>query len=184
MAWLRKTPALEPLAVSMPGVRLGDRLLVVGCTDPGLAAALAVKAGLTGRACAVDEDPARLARAAQAMEQAGALVETTAAPYTALPYENGSFDVAVVRDVLPGASDRRAVLAEVLRVLRPGGRCVVIDTVSRGGFAGLFGGSAIDPSYVAAGGAPAALTAAGFAAVRALAERDRLAFAEGVRANA
>ena len=45
----------DPLSVSMAGVKLGDRVLVVGCSDPRLIATLAVKTGLTGRACAVDE---------------------------------------------------------------------------------------------------------------------------------
>ena len=44
----------EPLAVSMAGIKLGDRLLVLGCGDPMLVAQLAVKTGLTGRAFAVD----------------------------------------------------------------------------------------------------------------------------------
>ena len=41
MAWFRKSQ-LDPLAVTMAGVKLGDRLLVIGGSDPGLTAALAV----------------------------------------------------------------------------------------------------------------------------------------------
>ena len=33
----------EPLALSMTGVKLGDRLLVIGANDPQLIAALAIK---------------------------------------------------------------------------------------------------------------------------------------------
>jgi hypothetical protein len=40
MRWFRK-PAGDPLAVSMSGLKLGDRLLVLGCSDPRLIAALA-----------------------------------------------------------------------------------------------------------------------------------------------
>jgi ubiquinone/menaquinone biosynthesis C-methylase UbiE len=183
MAWLRKSETLEPLAVAMPGVKLGNRLLVVGCGDPELIAALAAKAGLTGRACAVDADEARVAKAARDVERAGSLIETAVAHLPLLPYEDRAFDIVVVRDVLPGLNDRDSLLHEVQRVLRPGGRCIAIDTTGAGGLAGLFGSRTANPDYVAAGGAAAALTAAGFFAVRTLAERDRLAFAEGVKRN-
>ena len=33
--WFRTT-ALDPLSVSMAGVKLGDRVLIVGCSDPPL----------------------------------------------------------------------------------------------------------------------------------------------------
>ena len=42
--WFRPA-ALDPLSVSMAGVKLGDRVLVIGCSDPLLIAALAAKAG-------------------------------------------------------------------------------------------------------------------------------------------
>ena len=54
-SWFRKS-ALESLPVAMSGVKLADRLLVIGASDPALAAALAAKVGLTGRACVVDKD--------------------------------------------------------------------------------------------------------------------------------
>ena len=89
----------ESLAVSMAGIKLGDRLLVVGCGDPVLLARLGDKTGLTGRAFGVDEREAVVATAANVATREGALVETATAPWTSLPIENGSFDVAVVRDV-------------------------------------------------------------------------------------
>src|SRR5579871_5290645 len=60
MAFFRKSAPTDPLAVTMTGVKLGDRFLAIGLGDPRLTAALAAKAGLTGRACAVDADPVRL----------------------------------------------------------------------------------------------------------------------------
>src|SRR5512138_382862 len=89
----------EPLAVTMAGVKLGDRFVSVGVRDPKLIAALAMKAGLTGRACAIDADQSRVTGAAAAIEGEGALVEVTAAPWEALPFDASSFDVALVRDV-------------------------------------------------------------------------------------
>ena len=65
----------------MAGVKLGDRLLVIGCADPRLIAQLAVKTGLTGRAFALDEDEPTVAAADRIATQEGALIETAAAPW-------------------------------------------------------------------------------------------------------
>ncbi|MBW8713960.1 MAG: NAD(P)-dependent alcohol dehydrogenase, partial [Acidobacteria bacterium] len=56
MGWFRRAAPTEPLAITMTGVKLGDRLLVIGAGDPRLIAALATKSGLTGRASVVDAD--------------------------------------------------------------------------------------------------------------------------------
>ena len=158
----------------MTGIKLGDRLLVAGCGDPLLLARLAVKTGLTGRAYAVDADEQTVARAAEIALREGALVETSVSPLGTLPLDAESFDVAVVRDVLGRAAveTRPAVLAEIRRVLRPGGRCLVIDSLPRGFSALVSSRAAYQPVAV--------LAAAGFKAARVLTERDGLIFAEGV----
>jgi ubiquinone/menaquinone biosynthesis C-methylase UbiE len=173
LPFLRKS-ASEDLAVSMAGIKLGDRLLVVGCGDPLLLARLAVKTGLTGRAHAVDDDEKTVEHTAAIALREGALVETSVSPFETLPLDAAAFDVAVVRDVLGRvpAEARPAVLAEIRRVLRPGGRCLVIDSVPHG-LSALVGSRA---GYEPVG----ALDAVGFKASRVLAERGGLIFAEGV----
>ena len=177
--WFRK-PTLDPLAVSMTGVKLADRLLVIGCADPHLIAALAVKAGLTGRACAVDDDEALVTSAAAIAEREGALIESAHAPGLRVPYPDESFDVVVVREIGSSAMTQPGspAFAEARRALRPGGRCVAIHGAARGGIGALFGKG--HPPL--AGALTAALQRAGFLAVRTLAEREGLAFAEGVKA--
>jgi ubiquinone/menaquinone biosynthesis C-methylase UbiE len=183
MFWLKKSAPAEPLTVSMPGVKLGDRLLVLGCSDAVLIAQLAVKTGLTGRACAIDEDAARAERAGRTAEREGALVETLAARWSELPLDAAAFDVVVIRDVLAGLDlHRRApALAEVLRILRPGGRCIVVEGAARGGLGALLQGRVANAEYTSSGGAERALSSAGFRAVRTLAERGGLKFVEGVK---
>jgi SAM-dependent methyltransferase len=178
MALFRKAPG-EPLAVTMAAVRLGNRFLAVGVRDPALIAVLAAKAGLTGTACAVDADEAAVKKAAASIEGAGVLAEVTRAPWGRWPYSEGSFDVALVRDLLPSLApdDRLHCVTEVLRVLRPGGRALVIDGSERGAFAWLKSGSRTAPAYDAVG----TLKAAGFAAVRELANRDGVRYAEGIK---
>lgn len=186
MNWLKlRKSSGESLAVSMAGIKLGDRLLIVGCADPILIARLAVKTGLTGRACAVDERDALVATAAAVAAREGALIETATAPWTTLPLDSDGFDVAVVRDVLPHlAPERRgACIAELRRVLRPGGRCLVVDGGGRTGVAALVAGASAPRDYTAAGGAVSIFNAQGFKAARILAERDGLVFAEAVRPN-
>jgi ubiquinone/menaquinone biosynthesis C-methylase UbiE len=123
MRWFRKSQ-LDPLAVTMPGVKLGDRLLVMGVSDPALIGALAGKAGLTGRTVILDTTEQATADAAAAVERDGHLVESFTAPWAMLPFEPHSFDVVVLRDVLNtlGAEERLRCAREVHRVLRPGGR--------------------------------------------------------------
>jgi SAM-dependent methyltransferase len=181
--WFRKQDAHEPLPVAMAGVRLGNRLLVIGDADPPLIAELARKTGLTGRVCVVEPDADRAARASGAIDRAGALVETIAAPWGALPLDADGFDVAVARDVLltMPADVRGRCLADVYRLLRPGGRIVVIEPAERGALSSVLSRIRTDPGYYEQGGATHALTSAGFAAVRVIAERDGVVYAEGAK---
>ena len=113
----------------MTGVKLGDRLLVIGCAHAKLVAQLALKPGLTGRACALDENAAMSARAAEAALREGALLESETAPPTMLPHNDSAFDIVVMNHALAGIQpDRRvAFLNEARRVLREGGRCVAVE---------------------------------------------------------
>jgi SAM-dependent methyltransferase len=176
-------PHAVPLAMS--GVKLGERLLYLGRGRPALFAALASKTGLTGRACAVI-DTTREAEALQrAAAHEGVLVEIIAGSPGAIPHETGSFDVAVI-DGTDGSFGSMSVtdpshrLGEIVRVMRPGGRLVVIERVA-GALRSIFGGTSVDPAHRAAGGAKAALEGAGFRPVRVLAERQHLRYTEGIK---
>jgi SAM-dependent methyltransferase len=177
-----KKPSGDPLTVSMCGVKLGDRLLVLGCSDIALIAALGGKAGLTGRAVMVDVSDEARSRAAVAVEKEGVLVESFSSPFSSLPFEAHAFDVVVMRNVLPAIPPdlRLAAVAETTRVVRPGGRCIVINDVRRGALASLVGGRADDESSSGAT-AVGLLNEVGFRAVRTLAEREGLVFVEGVK---
>lgn len=164
----------QNLAVAMAGVKLGDRLLVIGCGDPKLIAALALKTGLTGRACAVDPSAERTAEAARVAHTEGALIETVTAPTAAVQAIDESFDIVLLRDVLDPHTVR-----EAWRVLRPGGRCLVVLSAPRGGLAGLF--RTRPAAQGDAGSATRALHEAQFRGARTLAEREGMVFVEGVK---
>ncbi|MBA2259713.1 MAG: methyltransferase domain-containing protein [Acidobacteria bacterium] len=178
MPWFKSATPQEPLAVTMTGVKLGDRLLIIGCAHAKLVAQLALKPGLTGRTCALDEDAAMAARGADTALREGALVESETAPLTMLPHNDSAFDIVVVNHAFRGLQPERrsAVLNEARRVLRDGGRCIVIEPSGRRGLMALVSGSG--PGTVAI---ESAMTAAGFRAVRTLAEHEGLAFVEAAR---
>jgi ubiquinone/menaquinone biosynthesis C-methylase UbiE len=173
------------LVVGMTGVRLGDRIAQVGCAHGGRLGAVAGKVGISGRAVAVVPDEASAARARKGASAAGVLVEVEIAPPTSLPLDSDSFDLVIIDDtggLLAGMAppERTATIRETLRVLRPGGRAMVIGATPRTGIGGLFSrppaGPRLDPVPV--------LQADGFGKVRLLAEREGLAFVEGVKAKA
>ncbi len=171
----------EDLAIAIVAVRMGDRLLQIGCEQHRLLATLGGKVGLTGCVCAVDERPAVANRARDGVAAAGILVDIEVSPLTLLSYDSESFDIVIATDVgrlRPKA--RVACLREAFRVLRPAGRCVVVEQLARGGLAGLLGGSD-EHQYRAHGGAEPALRAEGFVAVRLLAARQGLAYYEAAR---
>jgi ubiquinone/menaquinone biosynthesis C-methylase UbiE len=55
--------------------------------------------------------------------------EVASAPAEALPFEDSSFDTAAFTLVLCTAPDPRAALAEVARILRPGGKLLFLEHV-------------------------------------------------------
>ena len=178
MAWFRASPPGDPLVVAMTGVKLGDRLLIMGGSDTKTVALLALKPGISGRACVVDDDAAIATRAGEMVTREGALIETEHAPITMLPYDAGAFDIVVLNHALGKLPDSRRVgaLAEAHRVLRQGGRGVAIEPAARGGLASLIGGSRLPSGEI-----EREMTQVGFRAVRTLAERDGLAFIEGAK---
>ncbi len=178
MRWFKASAPRDPLAVTMTGVKLGDRLLVVGCGAAKLVAQLALKPGLTGRACAIDENPAMSARASNVAQREGALVEVETAPPTMLPHNDGSFDVVVLNHILGRLSvDRRVLVAnEARRVLREGGRCISIESAARGGLAALVAGPGTPSAEI-----ERAFTQADLRAVHPIGESEGLSFVEGAR---
>ena len=175
-----------PLIVGMSGVKLGDRVVQIGCANGGPLAAIAAKTGLSGRAVAVVPDDASAARAQKAAAKQGVLVEVEIAPPTRLPLGESSVDLAIADDMagsfssLPEA-DRAAAIREMARVVRPGGRAMIIGSAPRQGLGALLSRAPAVPSIAVAGEATRALEAGGFKGARTLAEREGLVFVEGIK---
>ncbi len=78
---------------------------------------------------AAEPDPAMRARLARKLSEASVPVEIAAAPAEDLPYPAGSFDTVVATLVLCTVADPARALAEIRRVLVPGGSLVVLEHV-------------------------------------------------------
>ena len=189
--FLRKSSVgAEPLAVTMSGVRLGERALQVGVDDPRIAAAIAAKTGLTGQASIVVADEPAAGGARSALADAGGLGDVhIVGQLHPLPFGDETYDLVVVhtsRGLLAALARhvRERLLGECRRVLRAGGRVLILDAGSPTGLRGLLGGGAgVDAQYEAAGGSAAALEASGFRAVRTLADRQGYRFIEGLKSE-
>ena len=104
----------------------GDRVLDVGCGPGFFVTELAERVGPSGSVVGVDLSRDMLAVARKRAER-HANVELLESSATPLPFEGGSFDRALSVQVLEYVEDVAAALAELRRVLRPGGRLVVWD---------------------------------------------------------
>jgi ubiquinone/menaquinone biosynthesis C-methylase UbiE len=187
MKWRPPKTSPHHASLAMIGAKTGDRVLVVGAGDPGLAAELGRVTGLNGRTVVVDADPEARARIDQAAAQAGSLVEFESAPETALPLENGAVDVVLIPRSTRGlasrpVADRTRTVEEAARVVRPGGRVLIVEAAPQAGLRGLLRRA---PGPTLSGqDAIELLQGAGLRAARVLGEVDGAVFVEATRARA
>lgn len=83
------------------------------------------------RLTAVDLSPGMLARARERAEERGRDVEFREADAAHLPFPDESFDTVVCTLSICAVPDRDAAVDEMIRVLRPGGRLLLVDHVER-----------------------------------------------------
>lgn len=118
--WRRAAAAAADLAA-------GDAALDVCCGTGDLAFELAHRTTPTGRVTGVDFAPEMVARARAKAARRGSPAAFAVADALALPYEDGAFDAATVAFGIRNVADLDAGLAEMARVVRPGGRVVVLE---------------------------------------------------------
>ncbi len=174
-----RQPAIDPLQVSMTGVRMGEKFVLVGCDDPVLLAGLGAKVGMSGSAAAVVFDEHQAVRARSGAAREGVLLELKIARDGDVAFDDAAFDMAVIDDTQGSFANRPAelratLLANLRRVLRAGGRIEVVEGL---GSTGLFARATPRPSGY---DAVADLQAAGFRPVRVLAEVTSFRFVEGI----
>ncbi|PRY42263.1 methyltransferase domain-containing protein [Umezawaea tangerina] len=103
----------------------GERVLDLGSGPGFLAVEMAAEVGPDGAVCGIDPSPSMLALAA---DRSGHAVEYRQAGAERIPFQDGTFDAVVSTQVFEYLPDVPGALAEVRRVLRSGGRLVLVDT--------------------------------------------------------
>lgn len=94
----------------------GARILVDGC---GIGTYVRKLREYSPHVYGLDIEAERIATASQT------LPNLLVAAAESLPYPDGSFDIVLSHEVIEHVDDDRRAVAEAVRVLRPGGRCVL-----------------------------------------------------------
>ncbi len=110
-------------AVRRAGAREGDQVLDCATGTGDLAIAFAKKVGPTGRVIGTDFVPEMLTLARAKSHE----VTFEVADVTRLPYEDDTFDIASISFGIRNVGDPRKGIAEMARVVRPGGRVIVLE---------------------------------------------------------
>jgi cyclopropane fatty-acyl-phospholipid synthase-like methyltransferase len=122
---------LTDLLVGKLGVGPGDRVLDIGC-GVGFPAIRLIQS--TGASVAgITNSPAQIRAAVQNAADAGVgdLVGFQCADAMDLPFPAGSFDAVLSIESIFAIADRRTVLRQFARMLKPGGRLVLTDLLDR-----------------------------------------------------
>ena len=113
--------------VAVADVREGDKVLDLAAGTGDLARAFARKVGSRGLVVHTDINEAMLQRGRERLEDEGLLLPTTLCDAESLPYRSEAFDLVSVAFGLRNMTHKDRALSEMNRVLRPGGRLLVLE---------------------------------------------------------
>jgi len=119
--------AWKAFTVGRAAVRPGMRVLDIAGGTGDLAREFARKAGANGEVWLTDINPAMLARGRDRMIDAGLQIPVTQCDAEQLPFPDRHFDLVTVAFGLRNMTHKDRALAEMVRVLRPGGRLLVLE---------------------------------------------------------
>ena len=119
--------AWKTYTVAVANLRAGDRVLDIAGGTGDLARAFARKVGETGMVVHTDINEAMLRQGRNRLLDEGLVLPTNLCDAEKLPYKDGSFDLVSVAFGLRNMTHKDQALAEMCRVLRPGGRLLVLE---------------------------------------------------------
>lgn len=115
--------------VDLARLKPGETVLDVGCGTGTLAIAAKRRVGSTGKVHGIDASPEMIARAGKKARKAGIEIEFRNANIEALPFQDAQVD-AVLSTLMLHHLPRKVRengLREIRRVLKPGGRALIVD---------------------------------------------------------
>jgi ubiquinone/menaquinone biosynthesis C-methylase UbiE len=120
---------LRDLTVKWAQVGPGDSVLEVGCGTGSLTLAAKRQTGPSGSVCGIDVLPGMIEQSRRKAAEAGAEIDFRLGSINAIPHADDHFDVVLCSFMIFHTSElvRRQGIAEIRRVLKPGGRLMVID---------------------------------------------------------
>jgi demethylmenaquinone methyltransferase/2-methoxy-6-polyprenyl-1,4-benzoquinol methylase len=114
-------------AVAVAQVREGDTVLDIAAGTGDLTRAFAGRVGVRGLVLHTDINEAMLRRGRDRLLDEGLLVPSALADAQALPLRDACIDVVSVAFGLRNMTDKVLALREMARVLKPGGRLLVLE---------------------------------------------------------
>ena len=161
-------------------VRQGETVLDLGCGRGEDTIEAAKRTGPDGMAVGLDLTEAMIKKAAELAAEAGLQnVFFVQGDIECLPFRDNRFDGVMSNCVINHAKDKNRAYREILRVLRPGGRLVVSDAVTKEplpedvkndpeAWAQCFGGAVTEEEYLES------IMTAGFVRIEILNRREYL----------
>jgi len=119
--------AWKAYTVAVANVRAGDKVLDIAGGTGDLARAFAPQAGAAGMVVHTDINESMLGVGRDRLVDAGVVLPTTACDAEKLPFRDAQFDLVSVAFGLRNMTHKDLALADMCRVLRPGGRLLVLE---------------------------------------------------------
>lgn len=113
--------------VTVANLREGDRALDIAGGTGDLALAFSKKVGKTGQVVHTDINEAMLRVGRDRLLDAGVVLPTVVCDAEKLPFPDGHFDLVSVAFGLRNMTHKDRALAEMCRVLKPGGKLLVLE---------------------------------------------------------
>ena len=117
----------KAFAIEVSGVRAGDRVLDVAGGTADLSLAFARRVGSQGQVWLTDINNAMLTRGRDRLIDHGFMVPAAQCDGEKLPFPSDHFDCVSCAFGLRNMTRKEAALAEMARVLRPGGRLLILE---------------------------------------------------------